>query len=63
MPLDRPMDTEELIIQVKANCDIADAQSWGYYSICGLLMRLRELYRAEHCLMPWEEIPKEPMAA
>jgi hypothetical protein len=57
------MDTEELITQVKANCDIADAQSWGYYSICGLLMRLRELYRAEHSLMPWEEIPKEPMSA
>jgi hypothetical protein len=57
-----PMNKEELIRQVKTNCDTADAQSWGYYSICGLLMRLRELYRSEHSLMPWDKIPKEPMA-
>ncbi|MDH4231616.1 MAG: hypothetical protein OEW04_06245 [Nitrospirota bacterium] len=45
--------------QVKRNCNISDAQFWGYYSICGLLMRYRELYRSEHFLKPWESIPND----
>jgi hypothetical protein len=53
------MDIENLRRQIKRNCDISDARYWGYYSICGMLMRLRELYRSEHSLMPWESIPKE----
>ncbi|MCL0040318.1 hypothetical protein M1N02_02525 [Thermodesulfovibrionales bacterium] len=53
------MDTEELIKQIKLNCNISDANFWGYYSMCGLLMDLRELYRNEHCLMPWNSIPNE----
>ncbi len=46
---------EELIRRVKRNCDIADARKWGYFSICGLLLRLRELYHSEHGLKPWEK--------
>ncbi len=42
--------------QIKLNCNISDARYWGYYSICGLLMRLRELYRNEHQLKPWDRI-------
>jgi hypothetical protein len=53
------MDLEKLARQVKLNCNISDAQFWGYYSICGLLMRLRELYRSEKSLVPWERIPRE----
>ena len=47
---------ELFIRQVKFNCDISDAKFWGYYSICGLLMRYRDLYRSEHSLMPWDSI-------
>jgi hypothetical protein len=49
------MDMEKLKEQVKLNCTISDARFWGYYSICGLLMRLRELYRSEKSLMPWDK--------
>ncbi len=45
---------KELIPQVKLNCNISDAQFWGFYSICGLLLRLRELYRFDSGIMPWE---------
>lgn len=38
---------KELIPQVRRNCLISDARYWGYYSMCGLLLRLRELYRFE----------------
>jgi len=37
----------ELVPQVKRNCIISDARYWGHYSMCGLLLRLRELYRFE----------------
>ena len=49
-------DIDAFIQQVKLNCNISDAKFWGYYSICGLLMRYRELYRSEHSLMPWDSI-------
>ncbi len=49
-------DLQRLTAQVKHNCNISDATYWGYYSICGLLMRMRELYRNEHRMMPWERI-------
>lgn len=50
------LDIDNFIQQVKHNCNISDAQFWGYYSICGLLMRYRELYRTEHGLQPWNHI-------
>lgn len=53
------MDIERLKALIKLNCNISDSQFWGYYSICGLLMRFRELYRSEKSLMPWEKIPLE----
>ncbi len=53
------MDREKLIEQVKLNCNISDAKYWGYYSICGMLLRLRYLYRTEHSMKPWQRIPPE----
>ncbi len=50
---------EEIIEQVKYNCNISDAKFWGYYSMCGMLMRLRELYRHENSLLPWQPIPNK----
>jgi len=49
-------DMDSLVRQVKHNCNISDAKFWGYYSICGLLMRYRELYRSEHSLLPWDAV-------
>ena len=49
-------DIDSITSQVKHNCDISDAKYWGYYSPCGLLLRLRDLYKFEHALRPWEPI-------
>jgi hypothetical protein len=47
---------ETITSQVKRNCDISDAKYWGAFSICTFLFKLRELYRVENCIKPWEEI-------
>lgn len=41
--------------QVRRNCSISDARFAGAYSVCGLAMRLRDLYKWEHALPPYEE--------
>jgi len=41
--------------QVQHNCDISDARYGGVYSLCGFLLRLRDLYKWEHHLPPWQE--------
>ena len=40
--------------QILNNCDISDAHHAGMYSTCGLALRLRDLYKWEHRLNPWE---------
>jgi hypothetical protein len=52
-----------LIQDIKQNCDISDAGYWGYFSICGLLMRYRDLFRSEQGLDPWSPIAREKIAA
>jgi hypothetical protein len=49
----------KLINDIKFNCDVSDAQYWGYFSVCGLLMRYRDLFRSEKGLKPWAEINRE----
>ncbi|UCF93161.1 MAG: hypothetical protein JSW39_03105 [Desulfobacterales bacterium] len=49
------LDVDDLIHQIRRNCDISDAQHAGLYSICGLALRLRDLYKWEKSLAPWEE--------
>jgi hypothetical protein len=44
-----------LVRQVRLNCTISDARFAGIYSVCGLAMRLRDLYKWEHSLPPYEE--------
>jgi hypothetical protein len=44
-----------LIEGVRRNCDIASAGQAGHFSLCGLLMRLRQLYKWDHGLSPWRE--------
>lgn len=48
-------EIDGLIQQVLNNCEISDAQHAGLYSICGLALRLRDLYKWEKKLSPWIE--------
>lgn len=50
------MNIANVTKQIKHNCDISDAKYWGYFSLCGLLLRLRELYKSEHNISPWSNI-------
>jgi hypothetical protein len=56
------MDIKKLIDQIKFNCNLSDARFWGYYSICGLLLRMRELYKSEKGLKPWERVPADDVS-
>ncbi|MEN6439762.1 MAG: Sfum_1244 family protein [Syntrophobacter sp.] len=49
------MDLSDLRRQVQKNCDISDARHAGVYSLCGLLLRMRDLYKWEHLMVPWQE--------
>lgn len=40
---------------VRYNCNVSDARHAGSYSICGLALRLRDLYKWENELDPWIE--------
>lgn len=48
---------------IKYNCDVSDAAYWGYFSICGLLLRYRDLYRSEQGLKPWADISRTDITA
>lgn len=52
-----------LIRQVEANCELASYQQAGAFSLCGLLMRLRLLYKWKHDLPPWQEPESEAILA
>lgn len=56
------INREALIASIKKNCNISDATYWGFYSLCGLLLRLRELYRSEKGMKPWERINQEEIS-
>ncbi len=45
---------------VKHNCDISDARDNGIYSICTLVLKLRNLYKWENGFEPWQE-PDSPV--
>jgi len=49
------LDIDDIARQVLQNCTISDANNAGMYSICGLALRLRDLYKWEQGLPPWEE--------
>jgi hypothetical protein len=51
------MDLEKCI---QHNCDISDARDSGIYSLCTMVLKLRNLYKWEHGLEPWEE-PDSPV--
>jgi hypothetical protein len=48
-------DPDAIADQVRRNCSICDARHAGLFSVCGLAMRLRDLYKWEKGLDPWVE--------
>jgi hypothetical protein len=54
------MTDESFLKTIKQNCDISDARDNGVYSICTLVLKLRNLYKWEHGLEPWVE-PDSPV--
>ncbi len=48
-------DSNDLTNQVLTNCVRSDAAHAGSYSVCGLALRLRDLYKWHHHLKPWVE--------
>lgn len=44
-----------LACQIEANCEISDAHHAGAFSICGLALRFRDLYKWTHGLAAWQE--------
>ncbi len=49
------MHLKSLVESIRYNCDLSDARFAGHYSICGLALRLRDLFKWEQRLAPWEE--------
>lgn len=49
------IDIEKLTQQVLHNCAVSDSRYAGLYSICGLALRLRDLFKWENGLAPWVE--------
>ncbi|MDH4318792.1 MAG: hypothetical protein OEV64_10415 [Desulfobulbaceae bacterium] len=49
------MQHPELLAAIRRNCEISDARDNGIYSICTLVLKLRNLYKWEQRLQPWEE--------
>ena len=49
------LELDDIIRQVLQNCCISDSRYAGFYSVCGLALRLRNLYKWEKGLAPWIE--------
>ncbi len=49
------IDLDDIALQVTENCTVADARHAGGFSVCGLVLRLRDLYKWELGLDPWVE--------
>ncbi len=49
------VDVEQLTRAIQHNCDISDARFGAGFSLCTLILKLRNLYKWEQGLEPWEE--------
>ena len=45
----------QLVRGVQQNCDLSDARDHGIYSMCTMVLKLRNLYKWEQALEPWQE--------
>jgi hypothetical protein len=57
------IDPHSIANQVLRNCDISDARHAGLFSICGLALRLRDLYKWDTHTPPWRENPSDEVLA
>ncbi len=48
-------ELENLQQQILYNCRISDSRYGGVFSLCGFLLRMRDYYKWEMSLDPWEE--------
>ncbi len=57
--MNRPIQTssafDQLSSDIQFNCDISDARDHGIYSMCSLVLKLRNLYKWEQQIEPWDE--------
>jgi hypothetical protein len=44
-----------LVRGIQFNCDISDAHDHGIYSMCSMVLKLRNLYKWEQGMDPWKE--------
>jgi hypothetical protein len=51
----RAIDLASLTREIQHNCDISDARDHGIYSMCSMLLKLRNLYKWQKGLEPWDE--------
>jgi hypothetical protein len=49
------LEMSSLAADVQHNCDISDARDHGIYSMCTMVLKLRNHYKWEKGLQPWEE--------
>ena len=49
------MTESRVLDTIRHNCDISDARDNGIYSICNLVLKLRNLYKWEHAIEPWQD--------
>ena len=49
------LELNAIVQQVNNNCSICDSRHAGLYSVCGLALRLRDLFKWEKGLDPWVE--------
>ncbi len=54
LPIETSPD-QQLIKEIRYNCDVSDARDHGIYSMCSLVLKLRNLYKWEHGHQPWSE--------
>lgn len=47
---------DELQSRIKYNCNVSDSKFWGYFSLCSMISRLKELYLHEHDFFPWQRV-------
>ncbi len=46
---------KKLIENIQYNCDVSDARDHGIYSMCSMVLKLRNLYKWEQGIEPWDE--------
>lgn len=47
--------TSKILHDIQYNCDISDAKDHGIYSMCTMVLKMRNLYKWENNIPPWQE--------